>query len=159
MTVFITSVWDRLTERIERIEPSVAAAGQGRPSRASLEQHKRSISRDLEVLLNTRVTLSAEELAPYPACRNSILNFGVADFAQLCLTSSDDRKIVCDLLTSAIARHEPRLTHVRARLVEEEGVVNRLSFAISGQLRELADKERVQFDVMLESSTMHYSIR
>jgi type VI secretion system protein ImpF len=111
------------------------------------------------VLLNTRVALSADELAAYPACRESIVNFGLADFAQLCLTRSEDRKIVCDLLTRAIARHEPRLVHVRVRLIEQSGMVNRLSFAISGQLRALADDDRVQFDVMLESSNLHYSIR
>jgi type VI secretion system protein ImpF len=97
--------------------------------------------------------------ATYPACRESIVNFGLADFAQLCLTSSTDRKKICDLLTAAIVRNEPRLTQVRARLVEESGRVNRLSFAISGQLRTLANDDRVQFDIMLEPSSLQYAIR
>lgn len=153
MATLIYSVWDRL------IEPVPPSTGQRRPFNLSLAQYKRAIARDLEALLNTRVGFSAEELAQYPACKASIVNFGLADFAQLCLISSEDRKIVCDLITSAIARHEPRLTQVRARLVQETGMVNRLSFAISGQLRALADDERVQFDVMFESSNLHYSIR
>lgn len=154
MTMFNASVWDRL------IEP-----GQQGTPQLPLAHYKRAIARDLEVLLNTRVALTADELKPYPACRDSIVNFGLADFAQLCLTSSDDRKAVCHLLTCAIARHEPRLTHVRARLVEEAGMVNRLSFAISGELRaqqynEHDEREaRVHFDLMLESSNLHYSVR
>ena len=124
-----------------------------------MAQHTRAIAHDLEVLLNTRVAISADELDAYPACKESIVNFGLADFAQLCMTSSEDRKEICDRLAAAITRHEPRLMQVRAHLIEEEGMVNRLSFAISGQLRASAADERVQFDIMLEPSTLHYSIR
>jgi|SRR5450830_987969 type VI secretion system protein ImpF len=153
MTVLNASVWDRI------IEPVPVSTSPGQLSYWSLAQYTRAIARDMEVLLNTRVALSVDELAAYPACADSIVNFGLADFAQLCLTSSENRKTVCDLVTDAIGRHEPRLIQVRARLVEESGMVNRLSFAISARLRALADEERVQFDVMLESSNLHYSIR
>ena len=153
MGTFTSSVWDRL------LEPVHASEGPRRPTRLSQAQYKRAIARDLEVLLNTRVAIRAEDLEPYPACRESIVNFGLADFADLCLTSSEDRKEICDRLTAAIARHEPRLTQVEARLVDEAGAVNRLSFAISGELRALADEDRVQFDIMLEPSSLHYSIR
>lgn len=156
MATFNCSVWDRL------IDASLSAAGQPRSAQRapelSLAQYKSAIARDLAALLNTRVAIAAEELATLPACKASIVNFGLADFAQLCLTSSDDRKTICDQLTSAIARHEPRLTQVRARLIDQAGMVNRLSFAISAQLRAHAD-DRVQFDVMLEPSKLHYSIR
>ena len=153
MSTFISSVWDRL------IAPAPSSLAEWGPRQLTLAQYKRTIARDLEALLNTRVAISAEELAIYPACRESIVNFGLADFAQLCLTSSTDRKKICDLLTAAIARHEPRLTKVRARLVEEAGIVNRLSFAISGELRAMADIDRVQFDIMLEPSSLQYAIR
>jgi len=153
METFTASVWDRL------IAPLPASATPARARRLTLAQYQRAIARDLEALLNTRVALSSEALLIYPACRESIVNFGLADFAQLCLTSSTDRKQICDLLTLAIARHEPRLVHVRARLLDETGVVNRLSFAISGQLRALAIDDRVEFDIMLEPSSLQYAIR
>lgn len=153
MAALTSSVWDRLIDRI------AASPAERRQPQLTLAQYKDAIARDLESLLNTRVAFSREELATYPACRESIVNFGLADFAQLCLTSSADRKRICDLLTAAIARHEPRLAQVRARLVEETGMVNRLSFAISGQLRALADDDHVQFDIMLEPSTLQYAIR
>ena len=153
MSTFTSSVWDRL------IAPVPASTAGRRPLQLTLAQYKRTIARDLEALLNTRVAVSPEELATYPACRESIVNFGLADFAQLCLTSSTDRKKICDQLNAAIVRNEPRLAQVRARLVEESGRVNRLSFAISGQLRTLANDDRVQFDIMLEPSSLQYAIR
>ena len=99
MVTYTSSVWDRL------IAPIPACAAERRPLQLTLAQHKLAIARDLEALLNTRVAISPEELATYPACRESIVNFGLADFAQLCLTSSTDRKKICDLLTAAIVRN------------------------------------------------------
>ncbi|SFM16997.1 type VI secretion system baseplate subunit TssE [Rugamonas rubra] len=153
MSTFPSSVWDRL------IGPSQVPMGHPNSTGLTLEQYKRVIARDLEALLNTRVAIPEEELAPYPFSRNSIVNFGLADFAQLCLTSSEDRKEICDRLRTAIERHEPRLRHVRAQLLHEPGAINRLSFAISGQLHARAENERIQFDVTLEPSRLHYSIR
>lgn len=153
MTTFSASVWDKL------IEPASTSTGHNQATPMTLAQYQRVIARDLESLLNTRIGTPAEELEPYPACRDSIVNFGLADFAQLCLSSSEDRKAICDGLTAAIMRHEPRLRHVRARLVSEVGAINRLSFAISAQLCAPGDEGRVRFDVMLEPSSLHYSIR
>lgn len=143
---FIPSVWERLTV------PST-------PSLLTLEQHKRAITRDLESLLNTRTAIADGDLAGLPLCRRSVGHFGLADFAQLCLSSSADRKDICDQLETAIALHEPRLASVRVQLIHEPGVVNRLSFIITAQLRTVSAGERVRFDVMLEPSSLHYSIR
>ena len=153
MTTFSSSVWDKLTD------PVATPAARHHSAPLTLAQYQRVIARDLESLLNTRIARPADELASFPACRDSIVNFGLIDFAQLCLGTSDDRKAICDGLTAAIARHEPRLRHVQARLVDEAGAINRLSFAISAQLRATGDEGRVRFDVMLEPSSLHYSIR
>lgn len=153
MATFSSSVWDKLRG------PVPTPGGQQQPARLTLEQYQRAIARDLEALLNTRIATPEQELEHYPACRHSIVNFGLADFAQLCLTSSDDRKAICDRLTAAIERHEPRLRQVRVQLLDEPGMVNRLSFVISAQLQARAGDERVRFDVMLEPSSQHYSIR
>ncbi|QGZ42218.1 type VI secretion system protein ImpF [Pseudoduganella flava] len=149
-TVFTSSIWDRLT------------GPGGQPAGLTAEQLKRAITRDLENLLNTRTAIPDTDLAGLPLCRKSVANFGLADFAQLSLSSSDDQKEVCDRLEAAIVRHEPRLARVRVQLVHQPGSVNRLSLLITGQLRALshrADNERVRFDVMLEPSSLHYSIR
>jgi type VI secretion system protein ImpF len=143
---FASSVWERLTA------PSTAAM-------LTLEQHKRAITRDLENLLNTRTATPDADLAGLPLSRRSVAHFGLADFAQLCLSSSADRKEICDQLEAAIARHEPRLAEVRVSLAHEPGVVNRLGFVITAQLRKGAAGERMRFDVTLEPSSLHYSIR
>lgn len=150
MHIFTSSVWDRMIAPVHT-QPAVR--------HLTLDQFKRVIARDLEALLNTRIAIPEDELAGQPYCNNSIVNFGLADFAQLCLTSSADRKEICDRLKVAIERHETRLSNVRAHLLKEPGAINRLSFVVSGQLRAVAIDEHVQFDILLEPSSLHYFIR
>src|SRR5471032_2852746 len=145
---YTASVWDRL------IAPPQASAVNEGAELLSIAQFKQAIARDLEALLNTRVAIPDGELSNLPRCRNSIVNFGLSDFAQLCLTSSVDRKEICERLQAAIERHEPRLCNVRAHLVSVAGMVNQLSFVISAQLRTMAVGERTQFDVKLEPSSL-----
>ncbi|MFS2003773.1 type VI secretion system baseplate subunit TssE [Duganella sp. CT11-25] len=129
-------------------------AGQG----LTLEQFKDSVARDLEDLLNTRCALPEEMLRAYPECARSIVNYGLLDFAGMCLSSSEDRTRICAALKTAIERHEPRLRNVQARLEREAGAINRVSFAISGTLAGLPFTEAVSFDAVLQPSSLHYSI-
>jgi type VI secretion system protein ImpF len=124
----------------------------------SLEQLKDSLARDLEDLLNTRCALPEELLRAYPECARSIVNYGLIDFAGMCLSSSEDRARICACLKVAIERHEPRLRNVQARLELEAGSINRISFAISGTLAGLSVKEAISFDAVLQPSSLHYSI-
>lgn len=120
----------------------------------SLEQWKDAVARDLEDLLNTRCALSEEMLSAYPECASSIVNYGLIDFAGMCLSSSEDRARICACLKAAIERHEPRLRNVQARLEREIGSINRVSFAISATLA----RDVVSFDAVLQPSSLHYSI-
>jgi type VI secretion system protein ImpF len=129
-------------------------AGQG----LTLEQFKDSLARDLEDLLNTRCALPEEMLRAYPECARSIVNYGLIDFAGMCLSSSEDRTRICAALKTAIERHEPRLRNVQARLEREAGAINRVSIAISGTLAGLPFTEAVSFDAVLQPSSLHYSI-
>lgn len=149
---FTSSVWDRLTA------PAGTTGSHEGAGRLSAEQYKRAIAHDLEALLNTRVAFPEGELATLPLCQRSILNFGLTDFAQLCQSDSEDRKEICLRLRDAIERHEPRLAKVRVTLRAEAGMVNRLSFVISAQLRALPANDRALFDMRLEQSTLHYSV-
>ena len=124
----------------------------------SLEQWKDAVARDLEDLLNTRCAQAEELLSAYPECSRSIINYGLVDFAGMCLSSSEDRARVCACLKAAIERHEPRLRNVRARLERETGSINRVSFAISATLAGLPMREAVSFDAVLQPSSLHYSI-
>jgi type VI secretion system protein ImpF len=150
---FMPSVWDRLMEPDESADACIPA-----PAMTS-DQLKASVGHDLEALLNTRVALEEEDLSQFPLCRKSVLNYGLRDFASMCLTSSEDRKIICDALVAAIRRYEPRLGNVRAEVVVAAGrVPNRLDFIILGTLDLPAGTGRVEFNARLQPSTLRYSI-
>lgn len=153
MKGFTPGLLDRLMD--ERRDGAHPAAPLG------LEQFKDSVARDIEALLNTRIALDPARLAAYPRARDSILRYGLADFAGLCLTSSHDRAAVCASIEEAIALHEPRLREVRARLEPPGGNVNRLQFAIHARLvaGALAGQgETVDFSAVLRPSSLHYEI-
>ena len=151
MDSFVPGLFDRL------MGDGGAAAG-GVAARLSLEQLKDAVARDLEELLNTRVALPPGALDAYPECAASIVNYGLIDFAGMCLSSSEDRARICAALKAAIERHEPRLRNVRARLEREAGSINRVGFVISGSLAVMSAGETVNFDAVLQPSSLRYSI-
>ncbi len=125
----------------------------------TLEQLKDAVARDLEDLLNTRVALPDEMLAAWPECAASILTYGLLDIAGFCLSSSDDRNRICAALRTTIERHEPRLCGVQARVEQVPGAVNKVNFVITGVLQAPGVTEPINFDAVLQPSTLHYSIR
>ena len=151
-TGFAPSVWDRLMGAGELTDSDRSF------QTMTLEQLKASVARDLEGLLNTRVAIPEGWLARYPRCRKSVLNYGLCDFAGMCLTSSEDRKIICEHLKLAIECFEPRLGNVRAEVVTAGGTPNRLDFVISATLKAQGISGRIEFNAMLQPSTLHYSI-
>lgn len=135
-------------------------AGDARPGASwTLEQYKDSVARDLEDLLNTRCALAPELLSDYPECASSILNYGLRDFAGLCMSSSTDRARICAALSEAVERHEPRLRKVRAQLDYRQGTINCISFVISAELAAPALNAAVSFDAVLQPSSLHYAIQ
>lgn len=144
MDAFVPGLLDRL----------MAEPGHG--ERHTTEQLKDIVARDLEALLNTRVALPARTLDGYAHARASVLNFGLADFAAMCLTSSEDRAAICASIRVAIEAHEPRLAEVSATFEPEPGAVNRVHFVIHARLVALA--EPVNFNAVLQPSSLRYSI-
>jgi type VI secretion system protein ImpF len=142
---------------LDRLMGERAPASSGTP-RLSIEQLKDSVARDLEALLNTRLAIPEHVFAAYPEARRSILNYGLADFAGHCLTSSEDRAAICASLKAAIEIHEPRLTDVTAVLESDTGSVNRLQFVINARLQVHPSSEAVNFNAVLQPSSLHYSI-
>lgn len=126
--------------------------------RMSAEQLKDSVARDLEALLNTRLALPAETFDRYPEAKKSVLNYGLIDFAGYCLSSSDERAAICASLVAAVVAHEPRLSGVTAALESEPGSVNRLNFVINGTLTLESGAEPVNFNAVLQPSSLHYAI-
>ena len=132
--------------------------GQGQPGRMALEDLKDAVARDLEALLNTRAVLPEDLLKAWPECARSIVSYGMQDFAELSLSSPSDRAYICMCIEKTIATHEPRLRNVKAQLEMRAGAVNRLDFSITGVLVASASQEAVNFDAVLQPSTLSYSI-
>lgn len=130
----------------------------GAAERLTLAQLKASVARDLENLLNTRVALAPSLLEGLPLCSESIINYGMLDFAALSLASSDDRKRICTSLQHAIACFEPRLHNVEAQLLVDARATRQLDFVITGTLRVLATPERIRFKAMLQPSNLRYAV-
>jgi type VI secretion system protein ImpF len=152
MKGFTPGLFDRL------MDVPVNGASSGTVSRLSIEDLKDSVARDLEALLNTRAVIPEELLKRFPECGRSIATYGLNDFAGLSLSSSDDRAYICRCLEKAIARHEPRLRNVQASLELRADSINRLNFAITALLVVSSAHEPVNFDAVLQPSSLHYTI-
>ena len=147
-----------LPSLLDKLIPEDAGASPDTVPRFSMEQMKDAVARDLENLLNTRAGFSIDDLQSFPESRKSILSYGLHDFAGLSLASIDDRAFICRCLEQTIAHHEPRLKNVQASLERVGGSINRLNFAISATLVIQNAKEPVNFDAVLQPSTLQYSI-
>ena len=150
MTGFTPGLFDRLLGAPQRAGTSVA--------RGALEDIKDAVARDLEALLNTRSVIPEHLLKGYPECARSIVAYGLRDFADLSLSSPSDRAAICACIEKTIACHEPRLRKVKAHLELRDGAVNRLNFSITGVLVASAAQDTVNFDAVLQPSTLSYSI-
>jgi type VI secretion system protein ImpF len=146
MTAYLPGLLDRLMGE------------RAHPGRAGAEQLKDNVARGLEALLNARAGVAPERFDAYPLARASILNYGLTDFAAFCLSSSEDRAAICACLKEAIERHEPRLKNVSAALEGEQGGVNRLSFVIHATLHVGPGIEPVNFNAVLQPSSLNYVI-
>lgn len=153
---FMPGLFDRLIDKPANQSKSPGQAGT--VPRVSLEEMKDSVARDLEALLNTRAVMPDDAFRRFPECARSIVAYGLHDFAGLSLSSTDDRAFICKSLEAAIARHEPRLRNVQARLELRDDAVNRLNFSITALMVVSAAHEPVNFDAVLQPSSQHYTI-
>jgi type VI secretion system protein ImpF len=124
----------------------------------SLEELKNTVARDVEAILNTRIVYTEEDLAALPECRRSVITYGLNDFSGLSLASHYDRAFICGSLEQAISRHEPRLRQVKVTLELARQSTNALFFAISALLVVHPASEPVNFDALLQPSTLQYSV-
>ncbi len=126
--------------------------------RLSVDELKDSVARDLEALLNARTVFDDSLMEGYPEAARSIASFGLVDFAGLSLASVHDRVTICRSLESAISKHEPRLKSVQVSLDLERRSVNSLAFSIKAMLVVKPAREPVNFDAMLQPTTLQYSV-
>jgi len=130
----------------------------GMVKRLSNEEFKDSVARDVEGLLNNRFVVAEDVLKRFPHCQRSLATYGIHDFSGRSLASSTDRAFICHSLELAISRHEPRLTNVRVLLDQEQRTTGALRFSISALLVVHPSREPINFDALLQPSTLQYSV-
>lgn len=153
MQGFTPGLFDRLDEESEH------ALGNKRDVRArALDEAMRSVTRDLQALLNTRSALSPAMLESYPAVSGSIVNYGLIDFAGMCMNSDTDQQEICKAVRLAIERHEPRLHKVAVTLRPRKGAINRVDFVITARLKSAPLTGPMSFNAVFRPSLQQYSI-
>jgi type VI secretion system protein ImpF len=146
-----------LFDRLDNDDEHNPASRRGGRARA-FDECKRSIMRDLELLLNTRSALLPPDVAPYPAVAGSVVNYGLIDFAGKCMSSDTDQQQICIAVRRAIERHEPRLHKVAVALRPRKGAINRLEFIITAQLRSAPDSEPMSLNAVFRPSLQQYCV-
>ncbi|WP_266158721.1 type VI secretion system baseplate subunit TssE [Dyella silvatica] len=141
------SLIDRLTDSDARLSPH-----------AELSSLRAQVSRDLESLLNTRSEGARLIPEAFKECRKSSLTYGIPDFSSYSLLSPRDRDRIRRTLEQAIALHEPRLSRVRVQLESQDTFERSLRFRIDALMNLGPEREKVQFDAVLQLSTQSYQV-
>ena len=113
---------------------------------------KRSVARDLEWLLNTRVW-TPWNLEALEEAGRSILNYGIPELSSFSWVSADDASAIKSLIENAIRTFEPRLLprSIRAEVLPGEGVADfRLRIRIEAILQVEPISEPVVFDTGMD---------
>ena len=118
-----------------------------------LDQMAQAVLRDLEELLNTRLT-TLDLPDDCVELRASVAAFGMPDLSNVPAATTQHRAAIGRTLETIIMRFEPRLRDVRATLVVEKNVEKTRSvrFLLAGKLR-VDPSPEVAFDTVLELTT------
>ena len=139
------SVFDRLIDDDPHVtrEPPAAA-------HEVLPRIVAAVRRDLEWLLNTRLTWLDEDLLAFEELKTSIATYGLPDFSHESLRSTQSLERLKRTIEQAIATFEPRLTRVTVTPRPPDEHSRALRFRIDAVLRIEPIREPVSFDTELE---------
>ncbi|MGH7336573.1 MAG: type VI secretion system baseplate subunit TssE, partial [Myxococcota bacterium] len=131
-----------------------APSGSGRSASEGVSaiELKRSVARDLEWLLNTRVW-TPWNLEALEEAGRSILNYGIPELSAYSWASADDATAIKLLIENAIRTFEPRLLprSIRTELLPGEDVADfRLRIRIEAILQVEPISEPVVFDTGMD---------
>jgi type VI secretion system protein ImpF len=144
----------------DRLLPDDDVGSEALLASCTLAQLREWVARDLEHLLNTRSAwLSADApgtLGPYT--RRSLWCFGVPDFADRVLASSEDQRHIAQQLACAITDHEPRLQRVHVEVHPRTALLQALQFTIHADLVARPLLEAVSFDAVLLPAASRYRV-
>lgn len=124
----------------------------------SVRALKASVLRDLEWLLNTRRGVDVgDELTT--EVRQSIYNYGLPDISSMSASAPETHRFIVHSVEETVGLFEPRLSHVRAKLVgSPEGAIREYRILIEATLEMDPSPERIAFDTVIDVSTGRFSI-
>jgi type VI secretion system protein ImpF len=129
------------------------------PPSANIRELKKSLSRDIEALLNTRREFLDGAPPEYKEVNNSLLLFGLPDFTSYSLLNPEHRKLIRRSVEETLTKFEPRLKSVQVTLEPPRKFDAALHFRIDALLRLDPSPEPVTFDAALQLGTSSYSVR
>jgi type VI secretion system protein ImpF len=117
-----------LFERLVDIEPE----HKEEPFRVlSKQELRKSVSRELGQLLNTRCPLPLHLLGEE---ERTVINYGIPDFTSLSPQNAGDCQLIANIIGQTITAYEPRLRNVRVRVERFEGEERTLHIAVDADL-------------------------
>lgn len=142
------SVLDRLLDddpdpRVTRDPPTWGAT--------AFERVLAGVRRDLEALLNTRLTWVDDDLRQAPETSRSIATFGLPDFSHENATDQQAVERLVRAIQHAVAVFEPRLTQVVVTPQPSERHRRSLHFRIDAVLRVDPVRAPVAFDTFVDA--------
>lgn len=125
-----------------------------------LSELKKSVRRDLEYLLNTRISLR-EIPEDCEHVKTSVLNYGIPDFSGVAMGASKQQESLRSRVEDVIQRFETRFKHVRVELVvDPDGRQQRtIRFRIDGVLHAEPAPEPVAFDSLITPLVGQFQVR
>jgi type VI secretion system protein ImpF len=125
-----------------------------------LRELKQSVMRDLEYLLNTRVSLRFYP-DDFKNIETSVLNFGIPDFSGVAMGSRKQQEILRERVESAVVRFETRFKEVHVELVidPDNSLQRSIRFRIDGILHAEPAPEPVVFDSILSPVAGEFVVR
>jgi type VI secretion system protein ImpF len=125
----------------------------------TIRELKASVSRDIEMLLNTRRELLDGVPSEYGQVQKSILMYGLPDVTSYSLANPQDQKVLRRSVEEALSNFEPRLRSVRVTLEPRDKYNPTLRFRIEALLRTDPAPEPITLDAALNVVTSQYSVR
>ncbi|MDB6141976.1 MAG: type secretion protein [Pseudomonas sp.] len=125
----------------------------------SLGEYKASIVRDLEILVNTRQCLVANDVELFPDLKGSILEYGMPDFTSKGVLNPEDRLLVQGQLEHAINVGDRRFREVKVKLLNQQAGHRMLTFRVEALLRIHDATRQVSFDAVLQVNTQEYKVQ
>lgn len=143
---------------LDKLLGDAAEGTRGVLPRYSVDRIKDSVARDVEHVLNSHASLSAEDLAGFPRAARSLLSLGLLDITPLSMSSDRDRLRISNSIRTALMQHDRRLRDVEVNVRSDPRGQGGLSFAIRAKLLLHPDTDTVVFDALLHPGSQRYEV-